>query len=213
MLTAVILCIAGYLLCRFRGCEIPRALRFWPLHLILLYTVLRAVERGTDRVNTLIASSAVLILLLTGGIPFAGELIGGMIFLTVAGALLLRRHSGNPGEMENTTYSALFDSRSFTVRDCITDGSVLFALFGSLKYDGSGAACEQELLIDVTAILGEVSIRLPDGCRVRVQETPLLGSVKHTQPGTWSEGKDEEELMYPEITVRALAVLGEVKIR
>jgi len=213
MLIAVILSVSVYLIFRVRGYEMPRGLRLWPLYMVLLYTVLRAVESGTDRRNTLIAGSAVLMLFFAGGIPFSGEIISGVLFLSVAVSLLLWRRSGDPGESDLSTYSVFFDSRTYHAGVPIRDGSVLFALFGSVKFDGSDSSCEEGLFIDAAAIFGEVTIYLPDRCRLTVQETPLLGSVKCTYGMNRERTEDEETDMPREVTVRALAILGEVKIR
>lgn len=212
MLIAVILSVSVYLIFRVRGYEMPRGLRLWPLYMVLLYTVLRAVESGTDRRNTLIAGSAVLMLFFAGGIPFSGEIISGVLFLSVAVTLLLWRRSGNSQDEKLTTYSALFDSRTYHAGVPIRDGSVLFALFGSVKFDGATSSCEEALFIDATAIFGEITISLPPGCRLTVQETPLLGSVKSTYRSS-EDRVQEDERGCAEVTVRALAVLGEVKIR
>lgn len=212
MLIAVILSVSGYLVFRAKGYELPRGLRLWPLYLVLLYTVLRAVERGTDRRNTLIAASAVLLLFVTGGLPLVGELITGIVFLSLAVTLLLWRNSGNAHDKKLRTYSALFNSRTYRIEEAISDGSVLFALFGSVRFDGSTSSCEDALFIDATAIFGEITISLPEGCQLTVQETPLLGSVKRTYRRR-EDQPEEDAHRCPEVTVRALAVLGEVKIR
>ncbi len=197
---------ASYLILKLGGQEIPRFLNLSWVYLILLYTVLHALENGTDRTNTSIALGAIIILFFTGGIPFGSSLLSGLTVLALGISFLLWKKQEGMSADQVPTFSAIFSSRNISLEGEIEDGTSLFALFGEISYEGSDVNVRDDLIIDAASIFASTHIYLPRNCRVEVLETPLLGSVKNRRE------EYEEHTEDPLITVRALALFSEVVI-
>ncbi len=201
ILLAATLVLGGiFAFSKMNGAEIPHFLRSWWVYPILLFTLLRILEQGTDTKTTLVAGGCVLYLIFFNGTLFTGSFISGAAVLAL-GIYLLRKRGGD----DNPFYTAIFSSSSFHEESEALDGTRLFALFGELRYDASRKNPGDDTIIDVTTVFSSAKLTLPEGYRVVVQGTPLLGSIKE---------REEKELPpeAPVITVRALALFGEVVI-
>ncbi len=205
-ITTALLSGGTYLLFRLSGRDIPHMLSLWWLYLILLYTILHALEEGTDRKNTLIGLISLILLFFMGGIPFGGSLLSGTGVLALGFALLLYRRQKQVAGEDIHIHSALFSSARVEGEHVLQDGTGLFALFGELTLEGEREEVHEDIMIDATAIFAHVKIHLPPSCELEVLSTPLLGSVKN---GREESERDENR---PCVRVRALALFGEVSI-
>jgi hypothetical protein len=69
----------------------------------------------------------------------------------------------------------------------------------------------RELYIDVTAVMADVTIRVPADAIVDLEGQPILGSVK--EQGVWSSPVQSATADSRVFHIRAKAIMAEVKVK
>ena len=108
-------------------------------------------------------------------------------------------------EKENTKeYCATFSNQKFSLEDSF-EGAEITAVFGGVDFNIQDAKIEEDVVIDVTAIFGEVVISLPKNVKVKMVSTPIFGSNNNSRKNS----KDDKVTVY----VKATSLFGGVKVR
>jgi hypothetical protein len=82
-------------------------------------------------------------------------------------------------------------------------GGEAVAVMGGCEIDVSAAQIEDDAVLDVLAFWGGISVRVPRGCNVIQQVTPILGGYENR-----SEGAPDG----PRLIVRGSAIMGGVEV-
>ena len=86
------------------------------------------------------------------------------------------------------------------------------AVLGDVKLDYTEAQMQhRELYIDVTAVMADVTIRVPADAIVDLEGQPILGSVK--EQGGWSSPVQSATADSRVFHIRAKAIMAEVKVK
>jgi uncharacterized protein DUF1707/cell wall-active antibiotic response 4TMS protein YvqF len=86
------------------------------------------------------------------------------------------------------------------------------AVLGEVTLDYTEAQIQhRELYIDISAVMADVTIRVPPDAIVDLDGTPILGSVK--EQGGWSSPVQPASVDSRVFHIRAKAVLAEVKVK
>ncbi len=104
-------------------------------------------------------------------------------------------------------YTAVFgeiDTRNLSRN---LQGASVTSVFGGIALDLRGAEVHQDIVIEVTAVLGGVDIRAPQNVRIAVEKTPILGGVDFAAPSLPFDADA------PLVTFVCTAVLGGVDIK
>lgn len=115
-----------------------------------------------------------------------------------------RLHS-KEDEEDTPSYTAIFGGQEIRNRGTNLGDSTLFSLFGGLSVDFSDSIIQRDIIIDVTAIFGGVTITLPPNVTVISKATPFFGGVDNKSKKT----KGSNTLV---VTVRSLVAFGGVEI-
>jgi len=86
-------------------------------------------------------------------------------------------------------------------------GAFMLALCGGLHSDLSISRTEDEVLLDVTAVLGTVDITLPEYCNIDLKNIPIAGTSKKPQ---------DEGIRYtdaPTFRIRSRTIFGTIEVR
>ena len=118
-----------------------------------------------------------------------------------------KRTSSQEEEIDSPAYSTIFASHDNTIEKKLIDGTHTFTLFGESTLDATFAEIEDETMIDVTAIFGEANLFFPPHVNVELKGSPIFGEIKNKRRNV-AAGPNA-----PTVTIRALCLFGEVKIR
>lgn len=141
---------------------------------------------------------------LLSSIAVAATLVG----LVVAG-IVLEANDTSAGEVSGTlSIETIFGSADRTIRGESFDGGDVVAIFGSVELDLREAVHSGESLsLELNAVFGSVELHVPREWDVRIDGTPILGSVDDERS---SQLLTENA---PILFVDASAVFGSVTIR
>ncbi|MCD7100636.1 LiaF transmembrane domain-containing protein [Pseudoclavibacter sp. 13-3] len=87
------------------------------------------------------------------------------------------------------------------------------AVLGSSTLDLTRAVLAPEVRIDVLAFMGGLEIRIPDGARVRVEATALLGGVEDRSVFSVSAADPSVAATAPVVVIGGQVMLGSLEIR
>jgi LiaF transmembrane domain len=131
----------------------------------------------------------------------------GLIGIGLSVFVVRLRPETRQGEQARITASAVLSARQLESTSQAFEGADLTAAFGSLKLNLTSARPVPGARITATVLLGGVDVIVPNGWKVKLSGTPILGSWDNTTRRD-SVGPDA-----PELEVRALVVLGGVEVR
>ena len=106
-------------------------------------------------------------------------------------------------------WKAILCTKHFTYTDAAPlPGAFVTAICGSANCDLKVSSTEDEVLIDITALFGTVSITLPEYCNVDVKTFPIIGAVRVPE--------DNSKLRYtdaPTFRIRSRTVCALLDVR
>ncbi len=113
---------------------------------------------------------------------------------------------GANDDRNSINYSAVFASAEVSNHSGALCGGTVSGIFGSVNLDLRDAVPIDGAVVEANAVLGSVSILVPQNCRLRVGGTPFLG-------GCECIAQRPENPSLPLLTIRFTSVLGSVKIQ
>jgi len=118
------------------------------------------------------------------------------------------RVSGKENTPEFIQGTVLMGAKSIQLSTGVFEGASVQSLMGSYEIDLSEALMAGPVAeIDARAIMGSVELRVPKHWRLRIEATPILGSIEdHTRQGPLDSDA-------PELIIRGEAIMGSVEIR
>jgi hypothetical protein len=188
---------------------------YWPL--LLVGWGIWALVRGRGR-----SLPGLLVLLL--GMAFQAERLDLLepgwpgrywpaILIVVGLALLLeallpdgRRRRGHARSEDRVDAVAILSGRKEQVRSSAWRGGRITAIMGGVEVDLLDATPVADgAILDVTAVMGGVDLRVPEGWRITITGTPLLGGFDDKTRGGSVDG--------PSLEIRGAAIMGGVDIK
>jgi predicted membrane protein len=121
------------------------------------------------------------------------------------------------GSAEDTTISDDFIRRTAVLSgldiassSSALQGGSLTAVLAGIELDLRNAVpASDEMLLDVTAVLGGVEIRVPTSWRVHTSGSPILGEIDNRTMGNLANGATDAPLLI----IRSTAILGGIEIK
>lgn len=102
-------------------------------------------------------------------------------------------------------YSAIFSEQKINFNNEEVPNSELLAIFGSLKCDLKEADIKDKLLLNTSAIFGNIVLYIPENVNVKISAMPIFGSVKDNR-ATLKETKAT-------IYIDATSMFGSIEIK
>ncbi|MBQ4634494.1 MAG: hypothetical protein IJB71_04015 [Bacilli bacterium] len=102
-------------------------------------------------------------------------------------------------------YSAIFSEQKINFNNEEVPNSELLAIFGSLKCDLKEADIKDKLLLNISAIFGNIVLYIPENVNVKISAMPIFGSVKDNR-ATLKETKAT-------IYIDATSMFGSIEIK
>lgn len=102
-------------------------------------------------------------------------------------------------------YSAIFSEQKINFNNEEMPNSELLAIFGSLKCDLNEADIKDKLLLNISAIFGNIVLYIPENVNVKISAMPIFGSVKDNR-ATLKETKAT-------IYIDATSMFGSIEIK
>ncbi len=119
-----------------------------------------------------------------------------------------KRDGGSYDDAGKIVYSAVFSGRDIRVEHSEFNGADLSVLFGGIDLNLKNAVIRKNITIDVKALFGGIDILMPEGVRVVVDVTPILGGVEN---GTRAPlGADEST---PTVFIRGTCLFGGLEVK
>ncbi len=107
---------------------------------------------------------------------------------------------------KNNDYCATFGGQDIEFNNEKFDGCSLTAVFGGLECDLRDAIIDTDVVIDVSAIFGGITIYVPDDVKVKITSTQIFGGVSDERK---KKNKDAEKTLY----IKATSLFGGVDIK
>lgn len=129
-----------------------------------------------------------------------------IVFGTHIRGKLKQVRQANPGDGKN--YSAVFGSQKAFYPAEPFEGAECSAVFGGVELDLRAAIIEKDVVIDVSAVFGGITIYLPTTVKVVTHNTPIFGgmSCKRLMMGELPENA-------PTVYVSGVCAFGGVEIK
>ncbi len=106
--------------------------------------------------------------------------------------------------------TAVFSGLDLTSASTAFQGGTLTAVMAGIELDLRDAVpASNEMMLDVTAILGGFELRVPSTWRVHTSGTPILGGIENRTIGRMPDAGTDAPLLI----VRCTAILGGIEIR
>ncbi|HRC84282.1 MAG TPA: DUF5668 domain-containing protein [Thermoanaerobaculia bacterium] len=193
--------------------EAAKALRFWPVALIVIGTAKIFDARGSRGFGVVLAAVGTWLLLENFGLVTLSFAQLWPVVLIAVGGLLIRRAFlaplGRAGWAEQSTFTR---AAGFLSGNRVTNSSPEFrggeatAILGGCELDLRGASTGgAPAVLDVFAFWGGMSIYVPKDWTVTSRVTPLLGGyVDKTEPSAVATGQN--------LTVRGVVIMGGIEV-
>lgn len=102
-------------------------------------------------------------------------------------------------------YSAIFGEQKLNFANEVLESTEFSAVFGSLKGNLEKAIINDDILLNVSAIFGGITLYVPEDVNVKISATPILGSVVDNRKNK----KETTKTIY----LRATCMFGSVDIK
>ena len=103
-------------------------------------------------------------------------------------------------------YCTTFGEQCLNFSDEEFDGANITAVFGGVKCDLKNAIIKEDLVVNVSAIFGGVTIYVPDNVKVKINSTPIFGGVSEERK---QKNNDAQVTIY----IQATCMFGGVDIK
>ena len=110
------------------------------------------------------------------------------------------------GKKNDKEYCATFGGINVNLKEEEFDGCNLTAVFGGVKCDLKDAIIKEDVVINVSAIFGGVTIYVPDNADVKINSTPIFGGVTDERK---TKVKDNKVTIY----INATCMFGGCEIK
>jgi len=143
-----------------------------------------------------------------------------VIAIVLLGVLVVANLPGRRGfaseGADHPRLAALMGSAHRTSESRVFTGAELTAMMGSCSLDLTHAqmAPGAEAAIDVFAMMGSVTIRVPDGWTIDAHAVPVLGSVRDQRWRRLTPERDPSSLTEPpRVVLRGLVMMGSLFLK
>lgn len=197
------------------GVAVLGSVILWIPSLFILFGLWRLVASGFRRVSgpVMIILVAAFVQLAVLGVSFA--IIWPAVLIAIGVAIVLhqlgRRRSGDAGRTGPDdggvdTFNLMGSVRRSASPGDYRSGEVT-AIMGSTHLDMRDAVIvEKPSMLEVTAVMSEVRLRVPPGWRIRLNNTTLLGETDDQRR------RDEDYDTTPDLVIGGLVLMGSLKI-
>ena len=110
------------------------------------------------------------------------------------------------GKKNDKEYCATFGGINVNLKDESFDGCSLTAVFGGVKCDLRDAIIKENVVINVSAIFGGVTVYVPDNVDIKINSTPIFGGVSDDRK---TKNKDNKVTIY----INATCMFGGCEIK
>jgi len=183
--------------------------RWWPVAIIGLGVIGMIVERRVALGPAIVVGIGVL--LLAGQQEWADDDLFGPAILIVVGLVVLlgvRRPRGVEADGSRGDRLVMFGATKIKERSEHFTHTDVSAIFGGATLDLREAHIDREATVDALALFGGVDVLVPQGWRVSVAGTPILGGFEDK-----TETPTELPSDAPVLNVRATAIFGGVDVK
>ncbi len=182
---------------------------WWPL-VVIIVGIFKLNEPNKNSAIFLLIAGFVLLMMTLDIIEFHDILQFWPVALILIGlSLLFKSRSSRRNEIteDDFSLSAIFGEIDHEIVSNNLQGGEVTVIFGEAEIDMSGVTVsEKGATLELSAIFGEITIRVPKDVRVLVMGSPFLGGIENR---TSSNVADTQ----PAIRCHCSAILGSVEIK
>jgi Cell wall-active antibiotics response LiaF, C-terminal len=151
-----------------------------------------------------------------GGPARATWIVIGMVLLGVVILANLPGRNGSASGGDHPRLAALMGSAQRTSDTKAFTGAEMTAMMGSCALDLTHAqiASGGEATIDIFAMMGSVTIRVPDGWTVDTRALPVMGGIRDDRwPAPAAASEAATVAQPPRLVLRGLVMMGSIFIK
>lgn len=142
--------------------------------------------------------------------------VAGILLAVVLIARLPHRTDGAAAADSNARVMAVLGQSRRTVVESDFRGADVTAVIGECRLDLRQVVLQpgEEVVVDVLAVMGGVTIRVPDGWVVDTQAVPILGGLKDQRiPPAWSAEETRAAVgPAPRLVLHGAVLMGGIRI-
>ena len=198
----------------FLDWDIELFFRGWWTLFIIVPCVISIANEGFKPFNSFGLAVGLLFLLSQQGLlgqVSVVKLIFPMLLLAIGFAILFRNYFSRRKFVKftaGTNYKStttVLGSEQIVVSNEVFSGADITCVLGGVDYDLRTAKFESDTVLNITIVLGGVTIRVPSGIKINTNDVPILGGITNKAP------QNTEENAFT-LFINATTVLGGVEI-